>query len=316
MMGSESHLIEAFFRRVYYGIRGRIHGYPRQYSENNKAWADRLKKICSKAILEAMDDSNITFNLIDMPYSSEVIGKGLGTNILEQMTVPQEGSPYCLVDVVDGTWGAVSGSPFSGTTTLAVSFAAKKKKEELTLADFQYSAILPHEMDEWFFGEVERQTLTMDKFESRWASGLTNQTNPRQIRFILDLFTTQTHSQLERSIDAVRPIMLEWADFVRLYGAGVEATTMFHRHGIKPSVGAHISANQKMDNVIPLSILIEGAGGIVTDWWNNSLADKKLEDRAFVVMSANKALHDNIMNHFKDVVVIESGVDEKHEENQ
>lgn len=297
-----------FFDGVSRGINLSLHHFFRLSHEDNKKYGNLLKKNCTEAILASAKKYNLFFRFIDMPYNSEVVGKGLGVNVLEDLESTGDGlGGYCLVDVVDGTWAAVSGCPSSGTTTLAVSLSIEKKKEDLTLADFEYAAIFPHEGDGWYLGRTCSPTLHVGSGRERAVLGLSQQKNPKEIRFILDLFTTQTYSQLERSIDAVKPIMLEWADFVRLYGAGIEITTMFSRDAMEPSVGAYVSANQKMDNVIPLSILVEGAGGIVTDWWGNSIADKKLEDRVFVVMSANKALHENILNHFKNVPVIKGG---------
>ena len=303
--------IVEFFDGVSRGISLNLPHFSRLTHEDNKKYGSLLKKNCIEAILASARKYNLFFRFIDMPYNSEIVGKGLGVNVLEDLESIGDGlGGYCLVDVVDGTWAAVSGCPFSGTTTLAVSLSIEKKKGDLTLADFEYAAVIPHEGDGWYLGRTYSPTLYIKSDRGRTVLGLSPQKNPKEIRFVLDLFTTQTYSQLEKSIDAVKPIMLEWADFVRLYGAGIEITTMFSRDAMEPSVGAYISANQKMDNVIPLSILVEGAGGIVTDWWGNSIADKKLEDRVFVAMSANETLHENILNHFKNVPVIEGGLND------
>jgi hypothetical protein len=124
----------------------------------------------------------------------------------------------------------------------------------------------------------------------------------RQTRFFLDLFTAQSYETLAIAIDAVKPLIYDWADIGRFYGAGIELMALLGGPGTTPGFGGYVAANQKADNLIPTTMLLEGAGVLVTTWWGERIDGMRLMDRAYVAIAANKALHEHMVRHLSKTV--------------
>ena len=204
---------------------------------------------------------------------------------------------YCLIDIIDGTWNASCGLTFSCSTMLAFTRASTKEPANLTLADFEYGFIIPYHGSGLYIGKSNHPTMLLS-----WDGlGLQLHMSPvREVskaRLILDLFTEEEQDSLARSIGVIGPVIYDWCDYGRFYGAGVEITSLFGHREITPGFAAYVAAHQKMDNIVPAYSMILGAGGIVTDWWGEPITTKKLSDRVHVIMSANKDLHENLVQH-------------------
>lgn len=286
---------------------------------SNRQWVDILKDRCLRGIHTALSkvlNPEIAINFITTPYNTKIIGKGKGINemILDKwgdQTSPQTIS--ILADVVDGSWNVACGVPWSASTMLAMTDIMDTPHDPgtFTLADFKCGLIIPlidsgmpPESELGFFYGVEGQQPKFRHWNSTKEDYLfpTDITDVRQTRFFLDLFTTQTYESLALSIAAVGPLIYDWADIARFYGAGIEMMSLLGRLGITPGFGGYVAANQKSDNLIPTKLLLEGAGLIVTDWWNNPIDNIKIMDRTYVAIAANKPLHDHMIRHLSRIV--------------
>ncbi len=68
----------------------------------------------------------------------------------------------------------------------------------------------------------------------------------------------------------------------------------------KSQGGAFLSLNENLANLIPLVPIIEGAGGIATDFDGNPLAQRKLTSgRPDVILAANETIHKGALNLVK-----------------
>lgn len=286
-------------------IRKKILSASRQ-QETNKEWGSILKQFVRTSLDNYLQQfANITginVLVVDMPYTAETgSGRGTGQNLITTReilsTESSERNIYCLIDEIDGTWNATCGLVFSCSTMLAFTGTTTAKPEDLTLAHFSYGFIIPYYGEGIYISELHRPPqiklwdgLTLPLHTSPVIS-------PSQTRVILDLFTEEKQDSLALSILVIESVIYDWCDFGRFYGAGVEISTLFGYRNMTPGFSAYVAANQKMDNIIPTYALVLGAGGIVTDWWGDPIMGKKLPDRVYVVMSANEALHKNLVQH-------------------
>ena len=270
-------------------------------AETNSQWSGILKERCLNAIrygLNFLSGNSISVDLVDIPYNTSAIGKGLGTNDMEIEIFGCDDNMrvICLTDVIDGTWNACAGIPFSSSTMVAfTSPIGATPPQEVTMNDFDVGLIVPIVGDGFYLGIKGRSPKFICRDGREEKLHLTKNINPLQVRCFIDLFTTQTNSSLEKSIQAVIPIISKWADFGRFYGAGGELMSLLGRNNIEPAFGGYVAANQKMDNVIPTSIILEGAGAKVSDWRGRSLGHHKLLDRVYVVFGANDPLYQNLI---------------------
>lgn len=305
----------------------------RQY-ETNKEWGSRLKAVVQASLsyhfTRLIENQQTNIYLLNMPYTAETgSGRGLGSNpITSQKFVPfkeneitedgnidfitedgnidfideqglmgKEEKIYCLIDIVDGTWNASCGLTFSCSTMLAFTRPSVQKPTDLTLADFEYGFIIPYCGFGLYVGQLHNPTMLLS-----W-DGLGMQLNMSPVkdvsktRVILDLFTEEKKDSLAKSIPVIGPVIYDWCDYGRFYGAGVEIAALFGYRNLVPGFSAYVAAHQKMDNIVPSWPMILGAGGIVSDWWGDPITTKRLSDRVHIVMAANRDLHDNLVGH-------------------
>ena len=289
---------------------------------NNQQWRDLLKDRCLRGIRGALFqllNPDVTVRLITTPYNTTVIGKGDGVN---EMVVDEwdsnrgpTGGPTLtiLADVVDGSWNAACSVPWSASTMLAFTDIVPSPvvPDDLCLADFKCGLIIPlidsgmpPDSELGFYYGVAGQPPKFRHWNTAREDALspTDITDVRQTRFFLDLFTTQTYDSLYRATDAVVPLIWEWADIARFYGAGIELMSLLGRPGVTPGFGGYVAANQKADNLIPTKLLLEGAGVIVTTWWGEPIDTIKIMDRTYVAIAANQPLHDHLIRHLSKTV--------------
>lgn len=276
-------------------------------AETNKEWGAYLKGLVRNIIDVRMKnlsrDIGADVLTVDMPYTAETgSGRGTGQNLLVTKDPSGKNSTdgekiYCLIDEIDGTWNANCGLPFSCSTTMSFTKPTRMKPEELTLAHFYAGFIIPYFGAGMYFNEyfnIPKIAFWDGQISELHMSPVVS---PGQTRVIIDLFTEEKKDSLALSIPVIGPVIYDWCDFGRLYGAGVEVTALFGYKNMTPGFSAYVAANQKTDNIAPMYSLIFGAGGNVTDWWGESVMNKKLLDRVHVVMSANEELHENLIGH-------------------
>lgn len=273
--------------------------------ETNLEWGSFIKgeisEIIQKNLIDFSKENGQNVRLVKMPYTAETgSGRGSGHNLIrveDLLGEDDKNNVYCLIDELDGTWNMNCGLGFSTSTTLAFTKAISRKPEDLRLIDFHAGFIIPYFGNGIYWNELfhipHLETWDGEMYDLHMSPIVT----PKQTRVMIDLFTEERLDSLALSLDPIKSVIYNWCDFGRLYGAGVEITSLFGWKNIQPGFSAWVAANQKMDNIVPFYSLIIGAGGIVTDWWGNSIVDKKLTDRVHIVMSANQTLHDNLISH-------------------
>ena len=305
-------------------IRSRILSLKR-HSETNKEWGQKLKAIVqyclSCHLTRLVNRQQVPIYIVDMPYTAETgSGRGGGQNLITaQEFIPgqenkisetvkigenisdfaqdQTRKIYCLLDIIDGTWNASCGLLFSCSTALAFTAPTKRTPGNLTLADFEYGFIIPYHGDGIYMGQSNYPTMLYSWDNLILQLNMSPVKDPAKTRFILDLFTEEHKDSLQKSIDVIGPVIYDWCDYGRFYGAGVEITALFGHYNITPGFSAFVAASEKMDNIVPAYHMILGAGGIISDWWGNPITTKKLSDRVHVIMSANADLHANLVQH-------------------
>lgn len=280
----------------------------RRQDEANKELASRLKRKVEADLDELASDLAASLGrrivLLDTEYTAEIgSGRGAGKNLLKikrSIEGPnRRGTIYGFVDVIDGTWNASCGLPFSCSTTISFTDPMDgKRPDDLSIGDFRYGFIIPYFGHGIYIGVRDmRPTIKLWNEDRHTALFMSRIEDQRRARVIIDLFTELSQEALSESIKAVVPVIYEWCDFGRFYGAGFEVASLFGYYNIDPGFSAYIAASQKSDNVVPMYHLVLGAGGIVTDWWNQAISNKKLTDRIYVIMSANAILHKNLVQH-------------------
>jgi fructose-1,6-bisphosphatase/inositol monophosphatase family enzyme len=284
---------------------------------DNARWKAALKERCLLGIrkgLESQIGPDIALRMIELPYSTQAIGaKGLGKNELCcRLWKDGRRTLTVLVDVLDGTWNATAGLPWSSSTMLALTDIQEQPAppQDLLLSDFKCALIsplagglaAPAEPPGFYYGvvgEPPRFRLAASTVESMLSPTVVD--DCRQTRFFLDLFTTESYESHAISIDAVKPLLYEWADFGRFYGTGMEMMALLGIPGTTPGFGGYVAANQKADNLIPTKMLLEGAGMIVTNWWAEPIDSMRITDRAYVAIAANQPLHQNLVRHLSRI---------------
>ena len=173
-------------------------------------------------------------------------------------------------------------------------------REVYSINDFTVGLIAPHHLEGQYYAiKGIRPRFIHYSTKTDESLNITKQTEPKKIRFFMDLFTAQSPEVHASAVDAVVPVMKEWIDFGRYYGSGVEFMSLFGRSNTEPAYGAYIGAQQKVDNILAPSLLLSQAGAIVSDWNGNSIEDSKLKDRVNIVIAANSILHENLILHLK-----------------
>ena len=275
---------------------------------DNATWKAALKDHCFAGIaagLKATLPADVSVRFIETPYNTTRVGKGAGQNEMH-CRVLNDGprSITLLADIVDGSWNAACGAPWSASTMLAFTNITDGSPDVETLAldDFTCGLVVPlvaspHDPPGFYYGSRGARPLYRSPDGVEWPLAPTGIDDVRQTRFFLDLFTTQSYDALAASIAAVGPLIYEWADIGRFYGTGIELMSLLGRPGVTPGYGGYVAANQKADNLIPTTMLLEGAGLIVTDWWGGSIHEMKIMDRRYVAIAANRTLHDHLVQH-------------------
>jgi fructose-1,6-bisphosphatase/inositol monophosphatase family enzyme len=281
---------------------------------DNLRWKNELKERCLRGIrsgLESELEADVSICLVETPYNTKVPGRGRGRNEMS-CRIWERGRATrtitVLADVVDGSWNAACGLPWSASTMVALTGIAERhpQPDDLVLSDFRCGLVVPlvgdlaspREPAGFYYGlrgEGPRYRLAGSATE--YPLRPTDIENVQHTRFFLDLFTAETFETLAVSIDAVKPLMHDWGDIGRFYGAGIELMSLLGRPGMTPGFGGYVAANQKADNLIPTKMLLEGAGVIVTNWWGEPIDRMKIMDRMYVAIAANKPLHEHLVRH-------------------
>jgi fructose-1,6-bisphosphatase/inositol monophosphatase family enzyme len=280
----------------------------------NPRWKELLKDRCLQGIrsgLEANLDPDVAIQFVETPYNTKKSGRGQGKN---EMSVQlwQRARPAraitVLADIVDGSWNAACGAPWSASTMVALTDLGvrAKRPEELVLADFKCGLIVPmvgataspRQAAGFYYGSAG-EPPRFREVESGIEHPLhtTDVQNVQHTRCFLDLFTAETYDALAISIDAVKPLMYDWGDIARFYGAGIELMSLLGMPGTTPGFGGYVAANQKADNLIPTTLMLEGAGVIVTSWWGERIDRMKIMERMYVAIGANPPLHEHLVRH-------------------
>lgn len=296
-----------------------------RHNETNKEWGQKLKAVVQSSLsyhlTRLVGMQQVPISILNMPYTAETgSGRGLGQNpITAQEFLPYRENEisedaiigeniststqdrtrkiYCLIDIIDGTWNASCGLLFSCSTTLAFTSPTERAPENLTLADFEHGFIIPYQGDGIYIGQSNYPPMLYSWDHLMLQLRMNPEKDPARSRFILDLFTEEQKDSLQKSLDVICPVIYDWCDYGRFYGAGVEIAALFGYHNIIPGFSAYVAANQKMDNIVPAYNIILGAGGCISDWWGNPITTKRLSDRVHVIMSANFDLHANLVQH-------------------
>jgi fructose-1,6-bisphosphatase/inositol monophosphatase family enzyme len=279
-------------------------GRGKRGEETNLEWGQLQKSFVRNHVDRTFRDISTAFSIpiviVDMPYTAETgSGRGEGKNpvivdrVFGDAQIGVTENIYCLTDDIDGTWNMSCGFPYSCSTTIALTQPTRTRPEDLTLAHFSQGFIFPYFREGMFYWDHREQPPRL----LTWDEGhvlplhMSPITTPKQTRLIVDLFTELSDEGHIESLATVQPLLHEWCDFGRFYGAGVEISMLFGYRNMQPGFSAYVAACQKMDNIAPTYGMVLGAGGFVTDWWGNSIMGKKLSDRVHVVMSANEPLH-------------------------
>ena len=300
----------------------------KRHDETNKEWGETLKARVQTAlnthVTKLVEEQSLNLYLLDMPY---IAGKGSGrgggqdvitaqkfipygenpisedalvtdARIIERLTVSEtEKRTYCLIDIIDGTWNASCGLLFSCSTMLAFTPSLMKQPGDLTLADFHSGFILPYHGPGLYVGQFQTPTLLLSWDGGSQQLQMSPVTDVSKARVILDLFTEENKDALAQAILSIGPVMYDWCDYGRFYGAGAEIAALFGYRNLVPGFAAYVAASQKMDNIVPTYAVVVGAGGIVTDWWGDPIKTKKLSESVHIIMAANKTLHAHLVQH-------------------
>jgi len=281
---------------------------------DNQRWKDELKQRTRAGIREALDakvKAGTGIQLIETPYNTSVAGRGLGRNelVCHRWREGEGRQLVLLADILDGSWNAACGVPWSASTMIALTVVEPgTRPEDLTLADFRCALVVPLAAgaagEPGFYygaaGEVPRYRVAGTGEEC--ALHPTDIEEAGKTRVFLDLFTEESYDTLAISIDAVKPIMYHWGDIARFYGAGIELMALLATPGTTPGFGGYVAANQKSDNLIPTTMLLQGAGMIVTDWWGEPIDRMRIMERKYVAIAANRALHQSLVQHLAKTV--------------
>ena len=286
---------------------------------DNQHWKEKLKERCLLGIrggLESCLPPDVAIRFIETPYNAKTAGRGAGKNEMSCRVwarAPATRTITVLADIVDGSWNAACGLSWSASTMLALTGVEERQKpvEDLILSDFRCGVIVPlvgglispREMAGFYYGiagEPPCYRLVGSAVEHPLRP--TDVENVQHTRFFLDLFTAETYDSLAISIDAVKPLIYDWGDIGRFYGAGIELMSLLGTPGTTPGFGGYVASNQKADNLIPTKMLLEGAGVIVTDWWGEPIDQMKIMDRMYVAIAANRPLHRHMVQHLSKTV--------------
>lgn len=299
-----------------------LHASKRDLMRNgadNQRWKEKLKAHSLLAIRGALESHlapDIAIRFVETPYNTKTLGRGAGRNEMSCHAwerVHATRTITVLADIIDGSWNAASGLPWSASTMLALTEIEEhqKRADDLILTDFKCGLIVPlvgsisspREMAGFYYGAAgEPPRYRLAECPIEYPLHPTDMADVRQTRFFLDLFTEQNYDSLAISIDAVKPLIYDWADIGRFYGAGIELMSLLGTPGTTPGFGGYVAANQKADNLIPTKILLEGAGIIVTNWWGEPIDQMKIMDRMYVAIAANKPLHEHMLRHLSKTV--------------
>lgn len=286
---------------------------------DNQRWKEELKERCLLGIrggLESHLEQDVAIRFVETPYNTKTIGRGAGKNemscrVWERVRATR--TITVLADIVDGSWNAACGLPWSASTMVALTEIEdhQKRADDLILSDFKCGLIVPlvggisrpREMAGFYYGVIgERPRYRLADSPIEYPLHPTDIDDVRQTRFFLDLFTAQTYDSLAISIDAVKPLIYDWGDIGRFYGAGIELMSLLGTPGTTPGFGGYVAANQKADNLIPTKMLLEGAGVIVTNWWGEPIDQMRIMDRTYVAIAATRPLHEHMLRHLSKTV--------------
>lgn len=282
---------------------------------DNQRWKDELKRRTlggMQRLLDAKVGAGIGIRLIETPYNTKVAGRGLGRNELawHRWRAGSGRHLTLLADVLDGSWNAACGVPWSASTMIALTAVepCETRAEDLTLADFKCALIVPlatgasGERGFYYGATGEAPRYRVARTGEEFVLHPTGIEEAGKTRVFLDLFTEESYETLAVSIDAVKPLIYEWGDIGRFYGAGIELMSLLSVAGTTPGFGGYVAANQKADNLIPTKMLLEGAGIVVSDWWGSAIDSMRIMDRRYVAIAANRALHLQMLRHLSKTV--------------
>ena len=271
---------------------------------SNSEWAEFLEteseQTASSRLKRFANEYDYTIRLVTMPFKPKGIAhdpQGIDDKIKQQTIGDGSKKVACLYDTVDGTWNAKAGQSFTVSAMLAFTDEFENFPESYTIGDFTTAVIAPH------FGHglylVENGNVPVfHGYQGRTERlRLTEETDPTNIRCMIDTFTAPTKEARARANRIILGIMDEWADFGRYFGSGVELMAMLGRSNTDPAYGGYVSANQKTDNIIPGSIILRNQGAVITDWHGNPIISRNLGERVDVVIAANSPLHERLVYH-------------------
>lgn len=304
------------------GLGNSIHAARRDLvreGADNGRWKEALKErseLGMRGGLEAHLPADVAIRVIETPYSLDRVGRGAGKNELSCRVWergPATRTITVLADVVDGSWNAACGLPWSASTMLAFTEIGDHHApaDALALRDFKCGLIVPlvgsvsspNAPAGFYYGVAgEPPRYRVAGSPTEYPLHPTDMDDVRQSRFFLDLFTAQTYESLAISIEAVKPLIYDWGDIGRFYGAGIELMSLLGTPGTTPGFGGYVAANQKADNLIPTTMLLQGAGVTVTSWWGEPIDRMKIMERMYVAIAATRPLHEHMIGHLSKTV--------------
>jgi len=244
----------------------------------------KIDQVAEDAAFQALERASKRLGIRFHVYSEEQESvKEIGQGKLKVFTI---------LDPLDGSMNAISDIPFY---SCIIAFTEPTEKDEVSIGDFKHGFVGDLVHDRVFHSDGKVAMLNTERIFC------SDETDPMRSRIILDSNTYKYDGAKSREVYESRfmPLRLGFLDYGRLYGAGLELITLVAQKGIKPAYTAYLCPFQKLDNIVGPKVIIEAAGGIVTDWENKPLDDHDMSSRPDVIFSANKKIHEFILNRIR-----------------
>jgi len=260
----------------------------RQRVEGGKADTTKVDMAAEKAVFDcltkAAEEHDLAFRVLSEEQGGEIKTLGKSEKVV-----------YVVLDPVDGTSNATTNVPIYGANIAFTrpQYLKEGEHRDVTLGEFTVG-VSAVEGRGRFYAIKGGKAYMLSEENDPLELFMLEEEDADYSRILLDPYNAEDREACEVIFMSLRAGSKAFRTCDSFHCSGFEIMLLLAEKGHVPAHAAYVAAEQKVDNILAGKIIVEAAGGEITDWEGNSLDNYKIDARPSVLFANTEQIADHI----------------------